>query len=67
MEDEASWVGLGWNLSRGAINRNIRGMPANFYGEQIKHTTSNFGGSVEADVELYGVGFSASLAIKYNN
>jgi len=27
MEQEASWVGLGWSLSPGAINRNINGYP----------------------------------------
>jgi hypothetical protein len=27
MDDEASWVGLGWNLNVGAINRSLRGLP----------------------------------------
>jgi len=27
MDQEASWVGLGWNLNPGAINRNINGAP----------------------------------------
>ena len=26
MEQEASWVGLGWNINPGAINRQMRGM-----------------------------------------
>lgn len=26
-DDEASWVGLGWELSPGAINRQVRGVP----------------------------------------
>ncbi len=30
MDDEASWVGLGWNLSAGQINRNVRGIPDDF-------------------------------------
>jgi hypothetical protein len=29
-DDEASWVGYGWNLSPGAINRNKRGFPDEF-------------------------------------
>jgi hypothetical protein len=29
-EEEASWVGFGWNLSPGAINRNLRGFPDDF-------------------------------------
>jgi hypothetical protein len=36
MEDEASWVGFGWNLNPGAINRTLRGLPDDFNGEQIK-------------------------------
>lgn len=30
VDDEASWVGLGWNLNPGAINRNMRGIPDDF-------------------------------------
>lgn len=33
--DEASWVGLGWNLSAGAIQRNVRGLPDDFDGNII--------------------------------
>ena len=32
MDQEASWVGLGWNLSVGQINRNVRGLPDDFNG-----------------------------------
>jgi len=72
MEDEASWVGLGWNLSPGAINRNVRGLPDDFSGEPITKSFNIkphviFGGSTGADVELYGIGFSASLGVKHNN
>lgn len=33
VEDEASWVGLGWNISPGAINRQMRGLPDEFTGK----------------------------------
>lgn len=32
MEQEASWVGLGWNINVGAINRQLRGLPDDFNG-----------------------------------
>lgn len=36
MEQEASWVGLGWNINPGAITRNLRGVPDDFSGDKIK-------------------------------
>lgn len=35
MEQEASWVGLGWNLNPGVVERNLRGLPDDFKGDQI--------------------------------
>ncbi len=35
MDQEASWVGLGWNLNVGAINRQVRGLPDEFKGDKI--------------------------------
>ncbi|MGC4102995.1 PA14 domain-containing protein [Ferruginibacter sp.] len=32
MDQEASWVGLGWNINPGTINRNMRGVPDDFNG-----------------------------------
>ena len=37
MDDEASWVGLGWNLSVGQINRNVRGLPDDFQGDLMTY------------------------------
>jgi len=39
MDQEASWVGLGWNLNPGVINRNMRGIPDDFSGDEIKSQT----------------------------
>lgn len=32
MDQEASWVGLGWNINPGVINRGVRGIPDDFTG-----------------------------------
>lgn len=36
MDQEASWVGLGWNINPGAINRAVRGLPDEFKGDTIE-------------------------------
>ncbi|MBS1529411.1 MAG: hypothetical protein JSU01_03810, partial [Bacteroidetes bacterium] len=36
MEQEASWVGLGWNINPGVINRGIRGLPDDFNGDVVE-------------------------------
>ena len=40
MDDEASWVGLGWSLNPGAINRQVRGLPDDMAGDQV--VTENY-------------------------
>ncbi len=39
MDQEASWVGLGWNINMGTINRQVRNLPDDFQGESIKIKT----------------------------
>src|SRR6266702_3888765 len=34
MEDEAGWVGMGWSLNPGVMNRTMRGIPDDFTGDQ---------------------------------
>lgn len=79
MEQEASWVGLGWNINPGNVNRNMRGIPDDFNGqdtlvqEQKMKPNITWGVNVGADFELGGykdiVGFSgsASLGVSFNN
>lgn len=38
IEDEASWVGVGWSLNPGAVNRDMRGIPDDFTGDD--HTST---------------------------
>lgn len=59
MDQEASWVGLGWNLNPGVINRNMRGIPDDFDGDEIKKTTymkpdETYGGQLGVSYELFG-------------
>jgi hypothetical protein len=57
MDQEASWVGLGWNLNVGAITRNVRGLPDDFNGALISNRThmlpnTTWDLGVAADIEL---------------
>ena len=36
MDDEASTVGLGWNINVGSLNRNVRGLPDDFNGDEVR-------------------------------
>jgi hypothetical protein len=75
MDQEASWVGLGWNINPGAINRSMRGLPDDFKGDKIKKEfnvkpNQTYGASVGFGAELFGIdaiSVSYSLGAKYNN
>lgn len=59
MDQEASWVGLGWNINPGTITRNLRGLPDDFKGDVVKKTVSvkenkTVGVMVGANVEIAG-------------
>ena len=60
-EQEASWVGLGWNLTPGSIQRQMRGIPDEFNGgsDVITKTTDmknddTFGLTVDTKIEFLG-------------
>lgn len=76
MEQEASWVGLGWNINPGTVNRNMRGVPDDFDGEDSLIQTQNvkpnrtWGGEVGVDGEALGIkrpNLNFSLGFSYNN
>ncbi|GAA0544982.1 hypothetical protein GCM10009415_28930 [Chitinophaga japonensis] len=61
MDQEASWVGLGWNINPGTITRNLRGLPDDFSGRDTIVKTANIkenktvGVTTGADVEVIGL------------
>jgi hypothetical protein len=78
MDQEASWVGLGWNINPGSIGRNMRGLPDDFNGEDVVTKTNSLrpnwtaGGNIAFGMELFGlelnnfnIGLNGSLF--YNN
>ena len=61
IDDEASWVGLGWNINVGAINRQLRGIPDDMNGDLVEteHYTKpkiTVGGRLTGKVEVKGKG-----------
>lgn len=75
MDQEASWVGLGWNLDVGQINRQVRGLPDDFDGDQMVYENNmkpnvTVGANFNVFVTAFGVKeakASVGLGIKYNN
>lgn len=61
MEQEASWVGLGWNINPGAVNRQVRGLPDDFAGDEVTKEFSmknnhSFGVKAKKKFEIAGFG-----------
>lgn len=75
MDQEASWVGLGWSLNPGAINRQVRGLPDDFKNDQLIEEINirpnrTYGVTVQYGSELIGLdtlGLGVSLTAVYNN
>jgi hypothetical protein len=77
MDQEASWVGLGWNVNPGVLNRALRGLPDDFNGTDIIEkemsqkpnvtTSVNYG----FETEVFGIpiieGLNANFGMSLNN
>ncbi|UAY53238.1 hypothetical protein [Ferruginibacter albus] len=78
MEQESSWVGLGWNINPGSITRNTRGVPDDFDGSEEQTETQNmkpnttWGVTFTPDLEGMGIKvlpkwLTASMQVSFNN
>ncbi|WP_299158445.1 hypothetical protein [uncultured Tenacibaculum sp.] len=70
MDQEASWVGLGWNLNPGAINRNVNGMPDDaFYTKNSEYFYSSEESITEYQASLgySGYGFSVATGVSWGS
>ncbi len=69
MDQEASWVGLGWNVNPGVINRNMRGLPDDFDGsdkvtkEQSMKPDITIGVNGSKNKEVLGKPFSKGYSV----
>jgi hypothetical protein len=74
MDQEASWVGLGWNVNPGTVNRTMRGLPDDFDGSDSISKTQNVkdnrtvGVKIHPDLEIVGLpkGLTATVGIFHN-
>lgn len=75
-EAMASWVGLGWSINPGAINRSKRGFPDEYKGEQVKYHNRmpanwTVSAGASAQPELFGdeslIDLNLGATISYNN
>jgi len=77
MDQEATWVGLGWNLNVGQINRQVRGLPDDFKGDEMiyrDHIRDNktVGLTLNVNPQFVGLGdvgltASAGITMQHNN
>jgi hypothetical protein len=76
MDQDASWVGLGWNINPGTVSRNMRGVPDDFDGTDMLVQSQNvkpnrtWGGEIGVDGELLGFkkpNVQLSLGLSHNN
>lgn len=61
-DDEASWVGLGWNINAGSLVRNMRGLPDEFQSTTDSDGNWNGGDYIETKTDMKP---SWSLGLNY--
>jgi hypothetical protein len=72
-DQDASWVGLGWTLSPGAIARQMRGVPDDFDADQGDRITTildidpqrTYGLGIGGDYEFFGVDPSVGIGVSF--
>jgi hypothetical protein len=67
-DQDASWVGYGWTLSVGAIVRQMRGIPDDFAGDEIKtqqdiEPNVTYGLGIEGNYEIFGADTSVGTGL----
>lgn len=74
MDQEASWVGLGWNLNVGEISRQVRGLPDDFRGDKMRYENDlrdnvTVGTNFNVSPAVFGKDFpfNFGLGVQYNN
>jgi hypothetical protein len=80
MDQEASWVGLGWNLDVGQITRQLRGLPDDFNGDEMTYENNQkpnvtIGANFNVFATAFGVNelgqakgkATVGVGVKYNN
>lgn len=75
-EEDASWVGYGWSLNPGSINRDKRGFADDYDGQQVKYwnkVPANWTVSIGGELKVEGFSFEpsvntkAGVSLRYNN
>ncbi|MBX7204100.1 MAG: hypothetical protein K1X81_01625 [Bacteroidia bacterium] len=70
MDQEASWVGLGWNINPGVINRDMRSLPDDFKGDPVTHEFNmkdnvTTGISALENPEIFGKKLSKNFSLTF--
>ena len=72
MDQEASWVGLGWNINAGALVRNVRGYADDYDGDELitkvdMKSNVTAGLSYGVGAEIFGAELGINTGVRYNN